>query len=271
MATNTYKSLKFDHLFSPLRINRSIAFGMIILTALVAFEIFNYGTTEYALTDLLGNLRFIGIRWATILSIAFCGIDFAGIARLFSPDQGRRESQEVWYLFGAWLLAASMNAMLTWWGVSLAILNNQPLGNEVIARETLLRIVPIFIAILIWLIRVLVIGTISASGDKLFRMQDNRFKTASQPTTRFSSPSQTQMRGNYSSTNSANLPRAASSATPPRHPAPLQSRPPEPEYSQPELTYHPVSMNANSSSMSGSQKSNIGYPKPVSTSTNHFS
>jgi len=61
----------------------------------------------------------------------------------------------VWYLFGAWLLAATMNAMLTWWGVSLAILNHDSLGNAVIGRETMLRIAPIFVAVLVWLIRVL--------------------------------------------------------------------------------------------------------------------
>ncbi len=41
---------------------------------------FNCSTTEYALTDLLGDLDFLNVRWATILAIAFCGIDFAGIA-----------------------------------------------------------------------------------------------------------------------------------------------------------------------------------------------
>jgi phage FluMu gp28-like protein len=45
--------------------------------------------------------------------LTFCGIDFAGIARLFTPEQGRDEPAEVWYLFGAWILAAAMNATLT--------------------------------------------------------------------------------------------------------------------------------------------------------------
>jgi len=30
----------------------------------------------------------MGIRWATILAIAFCAIDFAGIAHLFIPKKG---------------------------------------------------------------------------------------------------------------------------------------------------------------------------------------
>jgi hypothetical protein len=126
------------------------------------------------LGNLLGGLEFLGLRWATILAIAFCGIDFAGIARLFTPEQGANEPTEVWYLFGAWLLAATMNAMLTWWGISLAVLNDNTLGNAIIEREALVRVVPIFVAIMVWLIRVLIIGTISMAGDRLFSQSDMR-------------------------------------------------------------------------------------------------
>lgn len=147
---------------------RGFMFGVILLTALIAFEIFNFSTTEFALSDLLGRLQFMGLRWATILAIAFCAIDFAGIARLFTPEKGGREVNEIWYLFGAWMLAAIMNAMLTWWGVSIAIINNDSLGSGVLSRETLLSIVPLFVAILVWLIRVLMIGTFALAGERLF-------------------------------------------------------------------------------------------------------
>jgi hypothetical protein len=156
------------YIFNRVRIQRGILFGVLIVLALLAFEVFNYSTTDYALTDLLGDLRFAGIKWATILAIAFCGIDFAGIARLFTPEEGAQEPNEVWYLFGAWMLAATMNAMLTWWGVSLAIINNPTLGNAVVGRDTLLQVVPVFVAIMVWLIRVLIIGTFSVAGERLF-------------------------------------------------------------------------------------------------------
>src|SRR5512140_2073753 len=126
--------------FMPQRfpLQRGLLFGTLIVAALLSFEIFNYSTTDFALADLLGDLRFAGVRWATILAIAFCGIDFAGIARLFTPQEGSDEPTEVWYLFGAWMLAATMNAMLTWWGVSLAIVNHSTLGSSVINQETLI-------------------------------------------------------------------------------------------------------------------------------------
>jgi len=175
MNTN---SIRATNLLDKFHLRRGFLFGVIIIGALIAFEIFNYSTTEYALSDLLGDLEFIGMRWATILAIAFCGIDFAGIARLFTPEAGRERGpinhNESWYLFGAWLLAATMNAMLTWWGVSLAVLNHDTLGNAAVARETLLRAVPIFVAIMVWLIRVLIIGTFSVAGDRLFG-QDEAF------------------------------------------------------------------------------------------------
>ena len=154
-----------------------MAWGLIIIGALLAFEMFNYSTTQFALNDVLGDLTFAGIRWATILALAFCGIDFAGIARLFTPEQGREEPTEVWYLFGAWILAAAMNATLTWWGVSVAIASHTNLSSEVISTTTLTKIVPVFVAIMVLLIRVLIIGTFSVKGGKLFSQAETRNST----------------------------------------------------------------------------------------------
>ena len=146
----------------------NIAFVVMILGALVAFEIFNYTTTEHALSDLLGDLTFaVFIPWSTVLALAFCGIDFAGIARLFTPEQGASEPKEVWYLFGAWLLAATMNAILTWWGVSMAVANHQVQSAAVVDQSTLTGVVPVFVAIMVWVIRILIIGTLSLSMDRL--------------------------------------------------------------------------------------------------------
>src|SRR3990170_6471374 len=154
----------------PLR--RGLLFGMIFLGALLAFESFNYGTTEFALRDLLGELSFAGLRWSTILALAFCGMDFAGIARIFTPESSDGKPAEAWYLIGAWFLAATMNATLTWWAVSLALIGHQGLGNEVLGRQALLNAVPTFVAVLVWLIRILMIGTITMAGDRIFSQRD---------------------------------------------------------------------------------------------------
>lgn len=228
MNLSIARNQKFSGALSRFSFRRGFAFGLIIISALLAFEIFNYSTTEFALADLLGDLSFLGISWATILALAFCGIDFAGIARLFTPEEGANELHEVWYLFGAWLLAATMNAMLTWWGVSIALLNHESLGNAVVDRETLLKVVPLFVAILVWLIRVLIIGTFSVAGERLFSQTES-----------------------YSSTNgSARLQQSRSKAAPvqTRKPAsrPAYKPTPQPEqsYGRAEPTYHPLSMSA---------------------------
>jgi hypothetical protein len=148
-------------------IKLSLAFVVLILAALIAFEIFNYTTTDHALSDLLGPLSFAGVRWATILALAFCAIDFAGIARLFTPEQGADEPKEVWYLFGAWLLAATMNAVLTWWGVSMAVASHPIQSSAIVDPKTISTAVPLFVAIMVWVIRILIIGSLSIAMDRL--------------------------------------------------------------------------------------------------------
>lgn len=172
-------SISFDDILKRAAGQRTLIFSLLIIGALLGFEIFNYSTTEFAMADLLGDLSFGPMRWSTILALAFCGIDFAGIARLFTPEQGADEPAEVWYLLGAWLLAATMNAILTWWGVSIALLQHNSLGNAVIPRESLLKGVPIFVAIMVWLSRVLIIGTFSAAGEKLFTKPEKRTESRS--------------------------------------------------------------------------------------------
>jgi len=154
--------------------------GLLLALALVAFELFNFDTTQFALTDFLGNERFAGLRWATILAVAFCAIDFAGLARLFTPPGDQPPAKEVWYLMGAWLLGASLNAIMTWWAVSLTLLNHE-LGNEVLSRAQLLEIVPIFVALLVWLTRILFIGAMSSAGNHLFGQPSAQPRQAVRP------------------------------------------------------------------------------------------
>ncbi len=213
-------------------LRRGAVFGGILLLALLAFEIFNYSTTEFALNDMLGaDLRFMGIRWATILAIAFCGIDFAGIARLFTPQEGRSESSEVWYLFGAWLLAAAMNAALTWWGVAVAVRSHEELSSLIVSQNTLLTVVPIFVAVMVWLIRVLIIGTFSLAGERMFSMAEDRPSMLSSAIQSYITPGET-----HKLRPPAGVP-----------PAPRSVPRPEP-------SYHPVGMSARPTDKPGSPR-----------------
>jgi hypothetical protein len=159
---------------------KKTAIGFILIVALLAFEIFNFDTTKYALNSLIGDVRFLGLQWAAILAIAFCSIDFAGLVRLFTPERGQDEPKEVWYLMGAWLLGATMNAVMTWWAISLTLLNRN-FGNEVLSREQLLLYVPIFVAVLVWLTRILFIGAFSVAGEHIFEFNETAVSPQKRP------------------------------------------------------------------------------------------
>jgi hypothetical protein len=218
-------TIKFNHVVRSIHPTRGLLFGTLILGALLAFELFNYSTTDFALTDLMGDLRFLDVRWATILALAFCGIDFAGIARLFTPERGAGQPREIWYLFGAWLLAATMNAMLTWWGVAIAILNHASLGSSFVPSKTLVSVVPIFVAIMVWVIRVLIIGSFSIAGPRIFSQAELAYQTPQ--------PAQ-----------SYPVPAPAVPATPVRTLIQPDSRPNSQTPNRNEPSYHPASMSS---------------------------
>lgn len=255
-SNNRFNSIWQD---SMEQLKPSLAFVVIIFGALVAFEIFNYSTTDYALSDLLGGLQFLGLPWSTLLALAFCGIDFAGIARLFTPEQGADEPKEVWYLFGAWLLAATMNAILTWWGVAMAVVGHTSESAAVIDPKTLTTVVPVFVAIMVWVIRILIIGTLSLAMDRLLHpgavqrtaMQRSMpFSASTRSRPQVQSPSQPM--SIPASLNSAGIPPRASmsrSAAPSTRQA--RSAGQDNEYNvglqnqaRPEPTYHSLSMSA---------------------------
>jgi len=234
-------------------VHRGMAFGVILLVALVAFELFNYSTTDFALGDVLGDLRFLGLRWSTILALAFCGIDFAGIARLFSPGRGS-EPTAVWYLFGAWILAATMNTILTWWGVSVAISNHTMQSISVIERGTMLTVVPIFVAVMVWLIRILIIGSLSYNAEHLFSPGDQPGlavtprTSAGVPSANSLHPAVAHLTGRPAAGNPAasTTPASAPLTGIPSRPAPKPAPRPETAFPRPEPTYHQVSMRGQS-------------------------
>lgn len=157
---NSFRSIKRAN------VRPNAVYSLIIILALIAFEAFNYGTTAYALRDLLGDLRFAGMQWATLLALAFCGLDFAGFARLIT-QKGRTEDRSgSWYLFCAWLIAAGVNAALTWWGVSIAISSHSLTSSMVASTQSITAIVPVIVAVMVWIIRVLIIGSLTSALEQ---------------------------------------------------------------------------------------------------------
>ncbi|HET9913047.1 MAG TPA: hypothetical protein VFQ13_14225 [Anaerolineales bacterium] len=226
---NRTRSFNLIPVLQRTALKRGAIFGFIILGALLAFELFNYSSTFFALRDILGDLAFGPIRWATMLALAFCAIDFAGIARIFTPEQGRDEPAEVWYLFGAWFLAAAFNATLTWWGISVAMLQHNAAGGILLGQSVMIKVIPVFVAAMVLTIRVLLINTFSIAGERIFSMANDR---APQYQRQPAYPVRTESLRTPS--NSPAFPRPAPKPTPAAASRPLYNEP----------TYHPVGMSA---------------------------
>jgi hypothetical protein len=148
---------------------KTAVIGFILTIALLGFELFNFDTTRFALSHLMGGRQFLGLEWAGVLALAFGSLDFAGLVRVFTPEQElKQESSEIWWLTGAWLIGASLNAMMTWYAMALLV---APLGAEIGAtlftHAQMLRYAPLFIALLVWLTRVSLISSVALALERL--------------------------------------------------------------------------------------------------------
>jgi len=154
-----------NQFFKTLRTRSGSLYTLGIVLALAAFEIFNFSVTHFALRDMLGNYGTGMLTWPLILALAFCAMDIAGIASILSASEDADRSG--WYLLGAWVLAAAMNAGLTWWGISVAIYNQPAHDVLLVDPMTYVTLVPVLVAVLVWVIRVLIVGSLVGSMGAL--------------------------------------------------------------------------------------------------------
>lgn len=150
-----------------LDVDRGKIYVALTLIGLVALEAANYATTEISLAHFFGQEEMFGIFIADFIAIAFCSMDIAGIARIFTPEQGFDEPNEVKFFFGAWVMATIVNALFTWWSAVLVVTRNPDVGNELLSRADVIFYAPIVIAITVWLSRILIIGTVSMALDRM--------------------------------------------------------------------------------------------------------
>ncbi|WP_374688821.1 hypothetical protein [Promineifilum sp.] len=240
MIKGTNGSLEFN-MAGREAVSRKTIIAVILGVALIAFEIFNFDTTQFALKNLLGEVSFAKVMWATILAIAFCAIDFAGLVRIFTPQRGMEEPRAVWFLTGAWFLGTIANSIMTWWAVSLTLLSHD-FGNEVLSREMLLRYVPIFVAMLVWLTRILFIGAFSITGEDLFEMNRKPAAAPARPERPAAQPAAPAM----TAAKPAAAPRAAARQEPAHRSPTPHPKPSQPAVASQPLSYEPVDEPVNS-------------------------
>lgn len=159
LTTTQRLSRMSGKLLANLRERSINAYTLVMLAALIAFECFNFSTTDFALRGMFGEMGMGALRWSTILALAFCGMDLAGITKLLAAPKND-SNRAGWYLLGAWVVAASMNAGLTWWGVSVAIYNQPADSMLVLDPITFVTAIPLLVSFGVWLIRILIIGAL---------------------------------------------------------------------------------------------------------------
>lgn len=141
-------------------------FGGMLLLGLAAFDVFNFATTQEALHSFLGKAKLFGIPTAAALAVAFCMVDLGGLASLFTKERGLNEPWYVWTLGIGWLIASIGNAFLTYWAVMTGMTNAPALINPMFSPRAVLNTVPILMAVTIWLIRLLLIGSLVVAGNR---------------------------------------------------------------------------------------------------------
>lgn len=204
---------------------RSLLFPVVVLSILmVVLEVGNFFSTYYALNDILGTigLTIFGthVRWAVMMAVAACLMDFFGIVRIFTPHQDRDEPAEVWILFGIWVVMAVGDAVLTWWTSKTAIIINPSPSVLLSSSAFIYKAVPVVVAGIELALRVSVVFLFGKFMDKFIHE------------IRKSGP--------------ISRPVPTSHRIPSLRPGPTTaSRPPAPAASRPlygEPTYHPVGM-----------------------------
>lgn len=81
-----------------------------VIVSIGLFQFLNYTFTEFALKDIL---VLESHYWATILTIAFCGIDLGMVAMIFKNGFDDYD----WLLIGSWVLASAMNGTFHYWAM----------------------------------------------------------------------------------------------------------------------------------------------------------
>jgi hypothetical protein len=143
---------------------KSAILGLLIFLGLAAFDVFNFATTRDALSSIItATLLNIPLSWP--LAVAFCAIDLGGIASVFTKEKGFREPWYVWMLGAGWIIASIANSGLTFMAIRMGMASAPIMHNPLIPADIAIKWVPILLASVIWLIRVMIIGSIIVADN----------------------------------------------------------------------------------------------------------
>ena len=142
--------------------------GMLFF-ALACFMLFNYLSTYETLKHILGGGLLV-FAFAFALSI----VDFAGLARIFTPETQAKDESKLIYILGAvWLLACIFDVFMTTYWVSLMMIR-QDNGSEIqqMMGPFAYKAIPWVIALGEMMLRVSLVLMVGMFGDKLLHGMD---------------------------------------------------------------------------------------------------
>ena len=136
-------------------ISRRFIKGIVLAISLFAFEVFNYDTTHMALVNWFAQANPASVNkivWA------FCLLDLMRLTQFF----GIKHSA---FIQKIWLFGVGVNALFTWYNARMTVWQYD-FGHVVLRRQQVVLYVPIFIALLVFLTRVLFVEALVATIQK---------------------------------------------------------------------------------------------------------
>jgi len=146
--------------------------AVVIVAAIVCFELFNFGTNRDVLDGIFGNVVFLTLSAGTWLAAGACLVDFGGLSRIFTSETNmRQESIEIKAVTLGWFFASIFNAWLTFVWVSYRLEGGAAALPRNLADDTFA--IAVAIAVFVFLVRLVLIFGGATVGDRVLRLPFN--------------------------------------------------------------------------------------------------
>jgi hypothetical protein len=148
---------------SKTTIRGSFFIGMLFFS-LLCFMLFNYMSTLQTLQHILGK-EWLVYAFAFALSV----VDFAGLARIFTPETSAKDESKLVYILGAvWILACLFDVIMTAYWVSLRMVENpSSVEAQNLMGASMYKTIPWIIAFGELAMRVSLVLMVGMFGDQL--------------------------------------------------------------------------------------------------------
>lgn len=140
---------------------------VLLLVLCVALELVNWTTSEGALLLFLGRTQVIGLYIASLLALAFCGVDLLCLWRITTPAaRAEDESKTVVLMLVMWVVGTLLNAVLTYFSLKHTMSQTTAWQSDIWQGFNPLDVLPVALAGGVWVTRVSLIWTLASELDR---------------------------------------------------------------------------------------------------------